>query len=71
MPQDEHAHLVVSAWLTALVARVVERMTADEIPDALSQPVTLAAFIADLFDVAGAPVPSPIADLVGTRTVRA
>lgn len=53
------------ACLATLAGRLVAEMEAACVPEPLSQPVTVAAVLSDLFRLAGLSVPRDIADRIG------
>ena len=53
-----------AGWLASLAGRLVAGMREEGIADPLSEPLTLAATLYDLFTLAGAAVPSAIRERV-------
>jgi hypothetical protein len=52
-------------WLAHLASRLVEMLRAEGITDPLSERLTLAAVLADLFALAGVAMPADVAAHIG------
>jgi len=57
--------LLAGGWLAHISRRLIGTMQDEGVDDPLSEPVTLAAVLADLFVLAGAPVPTEIQHHIG------
>ncbi len=55
--------------LNELMTELVDELAASDVPDALSQPITLAALWADLARLAGEPLPRWVASRLDTPLV--
>src|SRR5688572_749326 len=54
-----------AGWLARICDRLVAEMEGAGIDDPMSEPLTLAAVLHDLFTLAGSPVPAPIRERIG------
>ena len=64
-PIPTDAMLLADGWLNRISDRLIATLRKGGVENPLSEPFTLAAILADIFALAGAPVPTEIQQHIG------